>query len=80
MFLIIVKIKLMIRLVMAITAIIDLRKICSKNMKRYVGKQLCPFPFGAVYFLLEQNLRGWTSIISGGVQVKRGLSDSCSFS
>lgn len=78
----------MIRLLMAITAIIDLRKICSKNMKRYVGlaqnvvvkKQLCPFPFGAVYFLLEQNLRGWTSIISGGVQVKRGLSDCCNFS
>lgn len=62
-----------------------------KTMKKCVGlakkkknvvavKWLCPFPFGEVYFLLEQNLRGWTSIISGAVEVKRGLSDSCRFS
>lgn len=35
---------------------------------------VCPFS------LFEQNLRGWTSIICGAVEVERGLSDSCRFS
>lgn len=59
-----------------------------KNHEKCVGlatnvvvvKWLCPFSLWSSAFLLEQNLRGWTSIISGAVEVERGLSDSCRFS
>lgn len=45
-------------------------------------KRICPLTTGAGYFLSEQNCGGWgwTSIIYGAVEVKRGLSDSCRFS
>lgn len=58
----------------------NLSKVCRISNEFSGCKVVVFFSLWSSIFLLEQYLRGWTSIISGAVEVKRGLSDSCRFS
>lgn len=55
------------------------RKQKRKNGVKPARRRRRPAPFGTAHFLFEQNLSGWTSIISGAGEARRGLSDSCRF-